>query len=264
MWWLGILSIGILLAAAVAPPIPQPVEYHRFADQRPYFGIPNFFNVASNLVFLVIGIAGLGFLWSRQPSSEAFVRLPERWPYRVLFLSVALAGIGSAYYHLAPDNSRLLWDRLPMAAGFMALLAATLYERITPRAGLWLLPVLVAVGTASVGYWAWSEQRGAGNLNFYIVVQFYSLLVIILLCKFFPSRYTRAGDIYIALAWYGVAKMAEIADKEIYSVGHVVSGHTLKHLFAGYALYWLLRMLKKRRPQAKKMENLGFSRQQVY
>ena len=78
----------------------------------------------------------------------------------------------------------------------MALLAATLSERISSESRPRLLPVLVAVGAGSVMHWYWSEQRGAGNLNFYIVVQFYSLLVILLLGNFFPSRYTR-GRRYI-------------------------------------------------------------------
>jgi hypothetical protein len=100
-------------------------------------------------------------------------------------------------------------------------------------------------------HWHWSEQRGAGNLNFYIVVQFYSLLVIILLGIFFPSRYTRGADIYMALALYGCAKLAEAGDREIYDLGQVVSGHTIKHLLAALAIYWILRMLAKRRPLRK-------------
>lgn len=255
-WILGILSASMLLAAAIVPPIPQPVEYHQFADRRIYFGIPNFFNVASNVIFLFVGVAGLVFLLRMRGSdaSKAFIDLSERWPYLVLFLSVAMACIGSIYYHLAPDNDRLVWDRLPIAMGIMALLAATLNERVSPRMGVPLLPVLIATGAGSVMHWYWSEQHGAGNLNFYIVVQFYSLLVIILLGIFFPTRYTRGADIYMALALYGVAKLAEAGDREIYDLGQVVSGHTVKHLLAALAIYWILRMLTKRGPLPERME----------
>ena len=100
-------------------------------------------------------------------------------------------------------------------------------------------------------HWYWSEQRGAGNLNFYIVVQFYSLLVILLLGIFFPSRYTRGADIYKVMALYALAKLAEIRDEEIYDIGQVMSGHTAKHLLAALAIYWILRMLAKRRPLRK-------------
>lgn len=246
--WLGVFSLGMLLIAAIAPPIPQPLEYHQFADQRRYFGIPNFLNVISNGAFLLVGTAGLVFLLrSSEPhAAKSFAQPSERWPYLILFLNVAMVSIGSAYYHLAPGNERLMWDRLPIAIGIMALLAAVLSERVSPRTGLRLLPVLIATGVASVMHWHWSEQHGVGNLNFYIVVQFYSLLVIVLLGVYFRSRYTRGGDIYVALAFYGAAKVAEIADREIYDLGQVISGHTAKHLLAAGALYWVLRMLRKR------------------
>lgn len=117
-------------------------------------------------------------------AAGAFVEPFERWPYLILFLSVAMACFGSGYYHLMPDNDRLMWDRLPIAIGITALLAATLNERINPKLGSRLLPVLVAIGTGTVVHWHWSEQRGIGNLNFYVFVQFYSLLAVILLAIF--------------------------------------------------------------------------------
>ncbi|MCX7184902.1 MAG: alkaline phytoceramidase [Nitrosospira sp.] len=255
LWLLGILAVAMLLLAAIMPPIPQPAEYHQFADRRSYFGIPNFFDVISNIAFLFVGFAGLAFLL--QPhgphSSGIFVTLPERWPYLILFLSMLAAGFGSAYYHWQPDNERLVWDRLPMAAGFMALLAAVLTERINPRVGLQLLPFLLAAGIGSVLHWHWSEQAAAGNLNFYLVVQFCSLLLVLLLVTFFPPRYSHGMDIYGAIAWYGLAKLAELADQEIYAVGQLISGHTLKHLLAALAVYWILRMLRKRRPLPEKI-----------
>ena len=251
LWLLGVLSLGMLLIAGLAPPIPQPTDYHRFADQREYFGIPNVFNVVSNVGFLLVGVASIFFLTrsTKARVGTAFVESHERWPYLLLFAGVTLTGFGSAYYHLAPDNDRLMWDRLPMAVAIMALVAATLAERVSIRAGLQLLPLLVVLGAGSVLYWYWSEQQGAGNLNFYIVVQFYSILVIVLLTKLFPSRYTDGGDIYAVVAWYALAKAGEIADQKIYDLGNLVSGHTLKHLVAAAAAYWILRMLRRRTPQ---------------
>ena len=68
-----------------------------------------------------------------------------------MILSVALLGFGSAYYHLAPDTDRLMWDRLPMAVAITALLAATLAERVSVRSGLQLLPLLITLGAGSIG-----------------------------------------------------------------------------------------------------------------
>lgn len=250
LWLFVFLSVATLLAAAILPSVAQPVEYHQFADQRIFFSIPNFFNVASNLAFLYSGIAGLVFLL-RSPETlnhSTFIQLSERWPYIFLFLSVTMACIGSAYYHWMPDNERLLWDRLPIATGIMALLAAALVERVGTKVGLRLLPWLMLIGISSVLYWYWSEEQGAGNLNFYIVTQFYSLLLIVMLGVLLPSRYTHGAVMYRIIGLYGIAKIVESLDREIYALGGVISGHTLKHLFAAMAVYWILRMLRKRSP----------------
>jgi hypothetical protein len=50
------LGAGRLIAA---PPIPQALSFHHFADDRALWGIPNFGNVSSNLPFLVVAIIGL-------------------------------------------------------------------------------------------------------------------------------------------------------------------------------------------------------------
>jgi hypothetical protein len=257
LWLLGVLSVAMLLIAGLAPPVSQPVEYHQFADQREFFGIPHLFNVVSNVGFLLVGMAGMLCLTrsGRTRTNIAFVDPRERWPYLVLFASVAATSFGSAYYHLAPDNDRLMWDRLPMAAAITALVAATLAERVSVRAGLRLLPLLVVLGAGSVLYWNWSEQQGGGNLNFYIVVQFYSILVIILLAKLFPSRYSRGADIYAVLGWYALAKAVEMADQQIYDLGNLMSGHTAKHLLATVGAYWILRMLRRRTPISQRFES---------
>ena len=248
LWVLGVFSVLILLVAVILPSISQPVSYHQFADQRHFLGVPHFFNVVSNLALLFSGLAGLMLI---QPATKLMTRgtfshLSERTAYQILFLSVVITCFGSAYYHWAPDNERLLWDRLPIAAGVTALLAATLSERLSLRVGLRLLPWLISMGIASVLYWYWSEQHGAGNLNYYIVTQFYSLLLIVLLGIFLSSRYTHGSDMHIVIALYGVAKVAEHFDHEIYSFGQVISGHTVKHLLAAVAIYWVVRMLRRR------------------
>jgi hypothetical protein len=231
------------------PRIPQPQAYHNFADQRSFLGIPNFADVVSNVPFAVFGLWGLAF-WLRsnsEPNSSLFVDRRERWPYLVIFIGVLLTAFGSAYYHLEPSNARLVWDRLPMTVAFMAVVAAMIAERISVRIGLWLLPVLVLVGFSSVLQWYLSELRGAGDLRFYATVQAYSVLFV-LIVLLLPPRYTRSSDLAIVAGFYVLAKVLEILDKPIFELGHIVSGHTLKHLAAATSGYWILRMLQKRRP----------------
>ncbi|MEX2224100.1 MAG: alkaline phytoceramidase [Candidatus Rokuibacteriota bacterium] len=236
------------VAALLAPPIPQDPAYHRLADARGWLGIPNTLNVLSNVGFLLVGALGLGYLRGAGDSGRAFREPVERWPYVVVFGGLLLTGIGSAYYHWDPDNERLAWDRLPLAITLMGLLAATIAERIGVAVALWLLGPLVALGAGSVVYWHWTEQQGAGDLRLYALVQFYPIVAVPLMLWALPPRYTRGGALLAAAATYAVAKVAEALDGWILSATRVVSGHTLKHLLAALAGYWVLRMLRHGRP----------------
>jgi hypothetical protein len=134
-----------------------------------------------------------------------------------------------------------------MTVVFMPLVAAILAERVNVKLGLGLLPVLIAVGVGSVIEWHWSEQQGAGDLRFYAAVQLYALLAL-LVALLLPPRYTRGRDLLVVAGFYVLAKICEAADRQIFSLGCFVSGHTLKHLAAGAAGFWILRMLEKRQP----------------
>ena len=92
--------------------MPQPASYHQFADQRHWLGIPNFANVASNLAFAIVGLWGLQLLLRSDTLKNSFIESRERLPYILAFVGLLLTAVGSAYYHLAPNNSRLVWDRL--------------------------------------------------------------------------------------------------------------------------------------------------------
>ncbi|MCZ7566590.1 MAG: hypothetical protein M5U08_24595 [Burkholderiales bacterium] len=244
-------AAALALVAALAPPLAQPEAYHAFADRRAFLGVANALDVASNLAFLVVGALGLRFVLAgaRPDGVRAFQDPAERWAWGVAFAAAALTFLGSAYYHLAPDSPRLAWDRLPIAITLMGIVAAVVSERVGAQAGARLLAPLCLLGAASVWYWRWSAGGGAENLNPYAAVQFGGLLLVLLLCALFPSRYTRGGDIVGAAILYAAAKVAEHLDGAIFAAtGGIVSGHTLKHLLAAAAMLWLLRMLRMRRP----------------
>ncbi len=248
---IGVIGGLALLAGAaawLAPPIPQDPAYHRLADARGWLGIPNALNVLSNAGFLLVGGLGLAVVLADGGAGRPFREPGERWPYAVFFGGLLLTGIGSGYYHWDPGNARLAWDRLPLAITLMGLLAATIAERIGVRAGLRLLGPLVAVGAGSVIYWRWTEQHGMGDLRLYALVQFYPIVAVPLMLWRLPPRYTRGGDLLGAAATYAAAKVPELLDGWILSATRVVSGHTLKHLLAALAGYWVVRMLRHRGP----------------
>ena len=242
------LALAAVAALACLPPLPQSLAYHHFADERTILGVPNFLNVVSNLPFLFVGMGGLWFVFrQRAGTGTAFLDPVERWPFVLFFLGVGLTAFGSSYYHLDPNNDRLLWDRLPMAVAFVSLFAAVLGERIDVKLGVRLLSPLVLLGLGSVLYWHWTEQRGRGDLRPYYFVQFYPLLALPLLLLLLPPRYTRTSDLFVALGWYVLAKVCEHpGDAVIYELSHEISGHTLKHLAAAAGAYWILRMLQYR------------------
>ena len=238
---------GAAAAVLVGPPVPQPLAYHSMADQRSWLGIPNALNVLSNLPFAVVGLLGLMAVFGSNSGRRVPFHEPwERWPYAAVFGGVALTTVGSSYYHLAPDNARLVWDRLPMTVGFMGLLTAVLVERVSPFLGRVLFVPLLVVGAASVGYWYWSELQGAGDLRPYLLVQFGSLLVVVLLLAMYPARYVGGGYLVAGLAAYAAAKGLELADGFIFARGGIISGHTLKHLVAAAGVACLVGMLRTR------------------
>jgi hypothetical protein len=120
-------------------------------------------------------------------------------------------------------------------------------DRIGLGAARPLLPLLLVVGVGSVAYWAYTERVGAGDLRLYGLVQFLPIVLIPLLLALFPATYTGAAGVIGALGWYGAAKAAELLDRPIFALGGVVSGHSLKHVLAGVAAWWILRTLARRR-----------------
>jgi hypothetical protein len=231
----GLLTIGTFLQK----PIAQPLSYHDFADGRTLLKIPNAVNVLSNVPFFFIGLWGLWVTLRRT--------FDERVQYAVLFAAVTLTCFGSAYYHLAPDNQRLVWDRLPITLGFMGLFSAIVSQRIHDRWGKYLLVPLLALGIVSVWYWQRTESAGAGDLRLYLLVQFLPLLLIPLILLLFPAKYEKESHIWLALLCYALAKVLEFFDPAVHgALNGFISGHSLKHLSAAFGIFWLARMVDQR------------------
>src|SRR5277367_3578641 len=226
------LMIASLVALLPLPPVLQDQGYHQFADQRELFGIPNFWNVVSNLPFIAIGAVGL-------------LRVRRDATTIVLFTGLLLTGFGSSYYHWNPNDGTLFWDRLPMTLCFAAILALVVKERVNARAGAILLWPALAIGLLSLLLWRWTD-----DLRLYFWVQFFPGLAVLLLFLLYPPKYTGTYYWIIAAGLYVLAKVFEFSDHVIFSAGHLLSGHTLKHLTAAAACFAILRYFKTRRPIA--------------
>jgi len=223
---IAIVSVGAVLY--LIEPFPQDLAYHQFSDQREFFGVPSFFNVFSNLAFIIIGVYCLRSLVSHTHDTVGFT--PKSACY-IFFIGLMLTGFGSGYYHLSPTNQTLVWDRLPMAVAFMALFSFFLSEHINARMGSRILWPLLALGIFSVLYWIYTENQGAGDLRLYALVQFLPVLLIPLILILFPSGYYQKKYLWYIIGFYALAKVTEHYDYEIMGVLSI-SGHTLKHIFA--------------------------------
>lgn len=236
------LSLVAVTCVLLLEPIPQPLSYHQFADHRSFAGIPNLFDVLSNLPFLLVGLAGLVQLAAGRLHADKELR-PA---IAVFFLGVILTSFGSSFYHLSPDNATLVWDRLPMTLAFTGLVVLVVGEHVSVGAGRLLMWPLLLAGIGSVIWWHYSEQLGRGDLRFYGLVQFLPMLLLPLVLLLYPARWTHRGDYWKVGCWYLAAKLFEFVDRPLFSVTGMVSGHTLKHLAAAMAAWQLMRMLKGR------------------
>lgn len=240
------ILVTIVLVYVFVDQYPQPQSYYLFADNRTLLNIPNFWNVATNALFLVPGIAGL---WILGPGNHPGIVPALNPAYHVLFGGVLLTAFGSAWFHLAPNNDTLFWDRLPMTIAFMSLTAIIIGEHISVRLGRNLLWPLLVIGAVSVFYWNYSESRHAGDLRLYALVQFLPMVLIPVILISYPSVFDRTRFIWILFLLYALAKVFEQLDTALYSLGGIVSGHSIKHLCAALAPLVLLYggMVRRRR-----------------
>ena len=224
-----ILTAIALLSVAgifILSPIEQDKEYHNFCDSETIFNIPNFWNVVSNIPFLVIGLIGL---------YKTTTLLETKIKYIVFFLGISLVSIGSGYYHLNPNNNTLVWDRLPMTIAFMSLFSIIISEFIDLKIGLKSLFPSILIGLLSVVYWIVFN-----DLKIYILVQFFPVFAIIVILSFFRSKYNLTIGYWLLLLAYIIAKIFEHFDYQTQNILKILSGHTLKHVVISIGIFSLL------------------------
>lgn len=242
---LSCITVGGLLLYG---PIPQDPSYHDFADSRALLAVPNFWNVVSNLPFVLVGIIGLHRCKVMQNCIDG---AENKTNYILFFTGVLCTGLSSAYYHFQPTNLSLFWDRLSMALSFMAFLSIVIGEFIGRWSSKHLTLPLVLFGLSSVMYWIFTEQLGTGDLRPYVITQFLPILILPVIVYFWKSQSLKPTDIMIIGAGYGLAKLLESADVGIYQLA-TISGHSLKHLAAAFSAYWIIIILGRYQPSDTK------------
>jgi hypothetical protein len=232
LWITTVIVVALAVAMLWYGPIHQPLRYHDFADRRALLGVPNAGDVLSNIAFTLAGLWGLAtwVRWSRRGDAPT-----SSGGYALFFMAMALTGLGSGYYHWAPDNARLVWDRLPIALACAGLLCAVYAETHEPKRPVAIVAALTVAAVGSVWWWAYTGRAGEGDLRPYLLLQLLPLVLI-------PTWQALSGTprpqriaFGTAIALYVVAKFAEIGDHYTFEATGFVSGHTLKHLLAAVA-----------------------------
>lgn len=245
------LPAAIVAAAVFAlllhGPIPQWADYHDFADQALRFGLPHAADVISNLGFALVGLWGFAALRPRRHDPS----LRDGWfGYRLFLLGLLLTAAGSAYYHLAPDNARLVWDRLPIALACAGLLAGVRAELVGPKgaqeAARRDAALLALFAVVSVAWWHFTERSGAGDLRPYVLLQALPLVLIPLWQAIYRAPRRDRLWFGLAITLYVAAKAAELSDHAVADHLIVITGHTLKHLMATAAAAVLVARLIQR------------------
>lgn len=234
------LALLCVIALLLMKPIHQNLDYHAFADQRKLWKIPNFLNVVSNLPFAVVGL--LGLIEAKNVKENALKHILV-----ALFTGFLLVTLGSGYYHWRPENNTLVYDQIPIVIIIlMSFFAFIIYNCINELAGYKALFILNILGVLSVIYWAISESMGKGDLRWYGMAQFFPVIAIPLILILYHSPVTFVKQIILIFLFFGLAKLTEKFDKEIYHLlSNTISGHSLKHLFmviSGYQIVVMMRL----------------------
>ncbi len=120
-----------------------------------------------------------------------------------------------------------------MALGFASMTACICGERLGTKIGRRLFLPLTVGGVFSVIYWWTTEQAGIGDLRFYILVQYLSMLLILIVLLLYPKPWKQNKFYWLLLSSYIVAKIFELNDVEVFILTQqIISGHTLKHIVA--------------------------------
>jgi len=238
------IALALFVALFVMSPIAQDQTYHQFADQNSLLSIPNFWNVISNIPFLIVGLLGLSAI-AKNKITGGLSEL--RNIYIAFFIGLIFTAFGSSYYHWNPNDVSLVWDRIPMTLSFMAFFTAVFGENISIKFAKRMFYPLLIIGVLTVIYWIITESNGAGDLRPYVLVQFLPVIMIPLILWLYPSPFSCQRYIILVLMAYVVAKLMEYFDHQIFEMLGGMSGHSIKHVVAALGTYFFYLALKKRR-----------------
>ena len=209
--------------------IERPKEYHNFADKKNILNIPNTVNVVSNISFLI----PVFYLLKSTKKRSLKVNL--------LMIHLVLLGIASTYYHYIPSDKTLFWDMLMIATTSMVVLNIFMtpqnLQKEEEKVDSYQL-LFYHFGFLSVIYWKFT-----GDIRLYLIILIGVPLYIIL--KNYKNKDIR-NYLLLMIVSNIILRLSEHNDHFIYQFTNKnISGHTIKHIFAGIGIFSVIKILEK-------------------
>lgn len=228
---LAAMALALATGLLAWGPVPLAGSTHLYADRRGWSGLPNAFNVLVNLPLVAAAIWGLRATRASRWPAE----LRRAWG--AFHGCVLMTGLLALAYHLHPANGSWLLATAAVCGAFVMLAAGVLAERVDLRFGrtgvLLAFAGLVTLAAIGVALGGWSDLRP------FLWIEVLPILLIPAGAVSLPGPYTRSVDWIVMLAAFALAKLADIADAEIYSALGWISGHSLMHLGMAAVTGWM-------------------------
>lgn len=234
------MTVTPAIGVALMHPVINGPAFHRYADARALFGIPNAGDVLSNLPFVVIGLLGLF-------AARKVDGLP-RGLVALFFAGILGIGLGSGAYHAYPGDATLAFDWLPIVLALAWLSALLLADRVDLNAGRVAAVVLPLAAAASVAWW-WGGggTSDGGDMRWYAFLQLLFVVLVPVILFLYPRGRLERGPLLLGVACFVAARLVHSADQSVLEATGV-SGHTMKHLIAALAAYFVLVAVKRACP----------------
>ena len=209
---------------------------YTFACDGDLLGIPHFWNVVTNLPYLVIGLWGLHLL-----ARHRLLGAPAFRNWTGIWISTALVCVGSGLYHWFLTPWALGLDRIAIC-GVIAFLAAHVLHvvlRIGPSLGL-SLGLLAACEATVIAWYLGASPWWYGALQ---AIAGLGTLAIVLVWHRRGRHTFSPKPLYLFCGYYALAKLLELLDQPICDLTGVLGGHPLKHLASAIGLACLGRLM---------------------
>ena len=223
-----LVSMALAVAAGLAAwgPLTVSPHDHHYAAARGWASAAGVFQALACVPMAVAAAVGMRLVRrSTWPASAAR-------PWQAFMVLAGGLSIGSAGYHLLPNDTVYVLVHTLGAGAFVSLLLGFLAERVDSRCGSArsvAVGLLVAAGAGA--YWAIGEwTHGRGDLRAVLFLQCLPVLLIPAGAMSLPGKITTTADWMWMLGLYVVARAAAALDESVLTALGWITGHSLMHL----------------------------------